>query len=56
MKPARVRNEWVDAYVESGKIVDEVPKHLIDAVIERAELRKPKEEKKDSVKNDVSIR
>lgn len=55
MKPAIVRNEWVDAYAESGEIVDEVPYHLVEEVIARAERRKAKVEE-EVEEDDLSIR
>ena len=54
---AKVRNEWVDAYAETGKIIDEVPAELVEEVIAIAERRKPsKEEKVKDLFDDLSIR
>jgi hypothetical protein len=56
MKLAKVRNEWVDAYAETGEIVDEVPAHLIEEVIARAERRKVKVVEEEVEEDDLSIR
>jgi hypothetical protein len=53
---AKVRNEWVEAYVESGEIIDEVPKELVEEVIAIAERRKPAKEEVKDLFDDLSLR
>lgn len=42
VQKGRIRNEWLDAYIESGTMPDEVPEPLRPLVLEAAEKRKGK--------------
>jgi polyhydroxyalkanoate synthesis regulator phasin len=53
----KIRNEWIDAYINDGKMPEEVPSHLVDDVIKAAEHRNAvKVEAKKESKFDLSVR
>ncbi len=42
VQKGRIRNEWLDAYIDQGTMPDEVPEALRPLVLEAAEKRKDK--------------